>query len=257
MASGPDPSRFLRAQLVERAELAEDLALMTFEPLDGEPVPSFVPGQYATLAWQDEAGKLVQRPYSLVSAPHEPKLEFFLELVPEGALTPKLWQLQRGDEVWVRKRIVGRFTLQRSDTVDSHLLIATVTGIAPYVSMVRHLTHEAASSTTGEAPPNVVVLHGGSRSWELGYADELTRRAAEQPWLTYIPTISRPWEDPDWRGQTGRVDELVRLYTDRLELTPTRTMAYTCGHPGMIENVRGILRRARYPKEHIKEESYF
>jgi len=101
------------------------------------------------------------------------------------------------------------------------------------------------------------LLDGASRSWELGYREELARFASQVPWLTYIPTVSRPWEDKSWRGETGRVDDLVRKYTDSWGLSPADTCAYLCGHPSMIENTKGILKRRGWENEAIKEEAFF
>ena len=67
--------------------------------------------------------------------------------------------------------------------------------------------------------------------------------AAEVPWLTYVPTASRPWEDKSWTGETGRVDDVIRKYADAWNLMPDNTTVYLCGHPDMIENTRGIVRR--------------
>lgn len=72
-----------------------------------------MPGQYATIAIERH-GKLVQRPYSIASSPLEPYLEFFIELVPDGELTPLLWELAANDKVFIRNRIVGKFTLDDS-----------------------------------------------------------------------------------------------------------------------------------------------
>jgi NAD(P)H-flavin reductase len=76
-------------------------------------------------------------------------------------------------------------------------------------------------------------LQGGSRSWEFGYREELERVAAEVPWFKYVATISRPWEDAAWKGETGRVDDLVRKYTEQWGLRPETTTGYLCGHPSM------------------------
>ena len=43
----------------------------------------FKAGQYCTLGLDG-----IERAYSIVSAPYEPCLEIFVELVPDGALTP-------------------------------------------------------------------------------------------------------------------------------------------------------------------------
>ena len=112
----------------------------------------------------------------------------------------------------------------------NHLLLATVTGVAPFVSYARSLHHQWKSAQfAGEH--KLFLLEGASRSWELGYREELERFAAEVPWLTYVPTVSRPWEDKSWKGETGRVEDLVRKYTDSWGLTAENTTAYLCGHP--------------------------
>jgi ferredoxin--NADP+ reductase len=134
--------------------------------------------------------------------------------------------------------------------------VSTVTGIAPYISMVRTLLRDLNEGRLSE-PFRLVVLQGTSRSDEFGYDGELRALAAEHSWLTYIPTISRPWEDPDWKGERGRVDDLVRKYTDALELTPETTTAYLCGNPGMIVNARDILKRRGFEHTSIKEETYW
>jgi ferredoxin--NADP+ reductase len=91
----------------------------------------------------------------------------------------------------------------------------------------------------------------------LAYREELLEVAARVPWLEYAPTVSRPWEDPSWTGETGRVDDLVRKYADSWGLTPENTSAYLCGHPSMVENAQGILKRRGWTKDKVKEEVYF
>ena len=61
----------------------------------------------------------------------------------------------------------------------------------------------------------------------------------------------------NWKGETGRVDDLVRKYTDLWGLKPEDTTAYLCGHPSMVENGRGILQRAGWAKISMFEEVYF
>ena len=100
-------------------------------------------------------------------------------------------------------------------------------------------------------------LQGASRSWEFGYREELERYAREVPWFKYVATVSRPWEDLDWKGETGRVDDLLRKYADEWGLRPNETTGYLCGHPVMVENGHGILHRAGWKKDAVFEEIYF
>jgi ferredoxin--NADP+ reductase len=243
------------AKVIERKDLSEDLWLIRVDP--GGPF-SFKAGQYATLG-VDHDGKRIERAYSIVSSPYEEGvLEFFVELVPQGELTPHLYKLQVGDTMLCRKISKGRFTLDLKSGRKNHLLLATVTGLAPFVSYVRTLYKDWKSGNSDmPGGHKLFCIQGGSRSWEFGYRDEMEKFAAEVPWLKYVSTISRPWEDPQWGGQTGRVDDLVRHYATEWGLQPGETTGYLCGHPNMVENCRGILQRAGWQKGSMFEEVYF
>jgi len=85
----------------------------------------------------------------------------------------------------------------------------------------------------------------------------LEKMASETPWLKYVPTVSRPWEDAEWNGERGRVDDLIRKYASLWGLRAEDTTAYLCGHPNMVENARGILLRGAWTKHAIQDEVYF
>jgi ferredoxin/flavodoxin---NADP+ reductase len=252
--SAPLDKHFV-AKILERRELADDLWLIKMDP--GGPF-KFLAGQYATLG-VDHEGKRIERAYSIVSSPYEESfLEFFIELVPQGELTPKLYQLHPGDTLLCRKISKGRFTLDLKSGRTNHLLLATVTGIAPFVSYARTLFADWKSGkSTMPGNHKLYCLQGGSRSWEFGYREELEKIASEVPWLKYAATISRPWEDTAWKGETGRVDDLIRKYIEIWGLKPENTTGYLCGHPNMVENGRGILQRAGWQKGSMFEEVYF
>ncbi len=244
--------KFFRARITQRKDFSSDLWMIRVDT-GGE--FRFAAGQYATLGVETPE-KLVERPYSIVSSPYEKEVEFFIELVPQGGLTPLLYKLQVGDTMTFRKVSKGRFTLDTKSGRKNHLLLCTVTGVAPFVSYVRTLYKDwKEGKFAGEH--KLFLIEGASRSWEFGYHDEMIRFATEAPWLKYIPTISRPWEDKGWKGELGRVDELIRKYTDMWGLTPQDTSGYLCGHPTMIENGKGILQRRGWQKDAMKEEVYF
>lgn len=247
--------RHFTARILERRDLAEDLWVIRVNP--GGPF-SFKAGQYATLGL-DYEGQRIERAYSIVSSPYETDfLEFFIELVPHGELTPKLHKLQPGDTMLCRKISKGRFTIDLRSGRTNHLLLATVTGIAPFVSYIRTLYSDWKNGGSPmPGPHKFFCIHGGSRSWEFGYREELEKIAAEVPWFKYVPTISRPWDNADWKGQTGRVDDLVRMYINEWRLQPAQTTGYLCGHPSMCETGQGILSRAGWPNGSTFEEVYF
>jgi ferredoxin/flavodoxin---NADP+ reductase len=244
--------KFLFGRITARAEFADDLWMIRVDPgIEFK----FSAGQYATLGVELEQG-LIERAYSIVSSPYERELEFFFELVPQGDLTPLLYKLHPGDTVIARKTAKGRFTLDRTSGRTRHFLLCTVTGVAPFVSFARMLFQDWREGRfTGDH--QLFVVHGASRSSEFGYREELERLAADVPWLTYVPTVSRPWDDPDWSNETGRVDDVIRKYSDMWSLDAGTTTAYLCGHPEMVEHGKAILKRRGWTKEALKEEIYF
>lgn len=245
-----DTAKYFPAVITARHDLSGDL--WTVRLRLPQPFP-FRPGQYATLAVEDENG-IHERPYSIVSSPLEEEMELFFELVPHGELTPLLYRLQVGDTVHVRRSAKGLFQLDRKRGHAQHLMVATVTGIAPFVSMLRSWVRDAAWAPEGT---RIVLIQAGSRSWEFGYAEELQQLAARLPNVSVTLSISRPWEDPAWAGERGRAEDLVRKYADAAGFAAEHTAAYLCGHPQMIENTKGILTRCGYPKADLHEEVYF
>ena len=161
--------------------------------------------------------------------------------------------MRLGSVIQIRRRVVGQFTLDRN--IKRHLMIATVTGVAPFISMIR--TQQRERQLVAGVRDQFLLIHGASRSEDFGpYYHEL-EEVAEEKWVTYVPTISRPWEEANWRRETGRVEDVVRKHADNLGFGSTNSVAYLCGHPQMIENVKTILGRARFAENQIKQEHYF
>ena len=218
-----------KAKLVERRDITDELWVIKLEPEEGP--FKFKPGQYCTLGLDG-----IERAYSIASAPHEQFLEIFVELVPEGELTPLMWRMQVGDCMSLRPRPKGLFTMDQR--VHHHFMVATVTGIAPSVSMLRSCHLE------GGQGHKFYVLEGASYFDELTYDIELADLAANHPdLLEYVPTVSRPNEarNAEWQGAKGRVNAIAEEYLAKFNLPQDDTMIYACGHPGMIADVKERL----------------
>jgi ferredoxin--NADP+ reductase len=172
--------------------------------------------------------------FSIASAPHDAHLEFCVELIPGGSATPALFALDPGAPLDLADQPKGSFTLDTS--VPNHLMIATVTGIAPLRSMLRDALHRGSRD-------RFIVLHGASHADELPYRAELDALAAGDARVEYRPTLSQPADarSTGWTGATGRVDDLA------LSLAPgfdrRNTHAYACGNPAMVERMRTELGR--------------
>jgi ferredoxin--NADP+ reductase len=246
-------TKHVDARLRSRWQIADDLSIFTFEPS----IPlTWQPGQYATLGMFNGNGELVERPYSICSSPAQGFLEFFIELVPHGQLSPLIWKLQQGDTVKVRPNLKGHFLLDEASGRTTHLMVATVTGIAPYVSMLRRYRADLLSGKTSTIH-HFIIVHAGSSSKELAYQDEFRALSMDVQMLRYVASVSRPWEEPDWTGEVGRAEDVIRKYLDSAHVPPKEITAYLCGHPGMIETGSGVLKRVGMPEENIRIEQYF
>lgn len=207
---------------------------------------TFVPGQYCTIG----VGGL-ERPYSIVSSPHEPLIELFVELIwpPNGRLTPLLHGLKVGDTVTLRPRAKGVFVLHPE--YRHHVMVATVTGVAPFVSMLRH-----ALATAEYGGHSFYVLEGASYVDEFGYDAELGAFAASHPNVTFVGTCSRAHEQRNalWKGETGRVNTIVERFIRAWALKPAATCVYACGNPQMIEDVKARAGAAGF---HVEAERFW
>lgn len=238
------PKKLLQTKVLKRRDLTPELLKMWIERPANY---TFKAGQYCTIGING-----VERAYSIVSAPYEnDSLELFVELVPPedgGVLTPMIWDLAEGDDMTIRPRAKGLFTFKPSRS--NQLMVGTVTGVVPYISIIRQYLNEKQSGH------HFYVLFGASYQDEFAYTDELERYAREYPdMVTFVPTVSRPTESRNdgWLGASGRVNTIIEERAAKLDCTPGNTIVYACGHPGMIEDVKIRM----LPKGYLVEEERF
>lgn len=268
------------AVVTSRIALSDELAILRMTP-DGWDIPEFKAGQFTTIGLPKsaprcahslpnqreidaekkavEAGKavdpdkLVKRAYSIASsAVDRPYIEFYINMVKDGEFTPRLFHLNIGDRVWLSPKITGHFTLDESPADANLVFVATGTGLAPYMSMLR------SHFRTG-FDRRVAVLHGVRHSWDLGYADELLLLERLFPQhFCYLPVVSRPKEEPmPWKGPAGHVQAAFEsgLIEKRWGFAPNagHTHVYLCGNPAMIDGMVALLTASGYA-EHSKRE---
>jgi ferredoxin--NADP+ reductase len=260
-----DPARGVyNATLVGREDFHSHLRIFRVRP-DGDLFP-FEAGQYAVLGLLGReprvpeadpedpappADTLIRRAYSVASSSLERgHAEFFVNLVASGTLTPRLLALPHGGRIWLSAKATGMFTLNRVAPDKAVVLVATGTGLAPYVSMLRTIL-------VRETTRRFVVLHGARYSWDLGYRGELESLSRLRPNLVYIPSITRPERDPHFVGLTGRVqsllaDGVVERQAD-VPLDPSKAEVFLCGNPDMIVEAKGLLVERGYVQDKGRE----
>jgi ferredoxin--NADP+ reductase len=256
----------LNAVVTQKIEVAPGLMVIRVVP-DGWDLPRFSPGQFAVLGLPPEAGRsdhadaedetvkpgtLIRRAYSIASSSKAGTyLEFYITLVHSGALSPRLFNLAPGDRVWLGPKITGTFTLDQAPPELDVVMIATGTGLAPYMSMLR-------SELAASEGRRFAVLLGARHSWDLGYHAELVTMEQLSPHFSYLPIISRPAEEPvPWTGRAGYVVDLWRSRElDRIwggAPTPETTRVFLCGNPTMIDDMVELLSREGFT-EHTKQQ---
>lgn len=251
---GSGLNRMLNAVVTSRHDLSVGLMTLRVAP-EGWAIPEFEPGQYVSLGLLGSAPrstlaapesvapapeKLIRRAYSIASSPESREsLEFYINLVPAGVLTPRLFHLGIGDRIWLGSKVAGSFTLNRVPEEANVILISTGTGLAPYISM---LTSRLELAT----PRRIALIHGVRQSRDLAYRSFFTALQDERPNFTYLPVVSRPQlEVVPWTAATGHVQDLWN--SDALEQSwgfrpgPEDTHVFLCGNPEMIESMVRIL----------------
>jgi ferredoxin--NADP+ reductase len=220
-------------------------------------IGSFEAGQHATLALP-VGGTLVTRPYSFVNAPKEQPHEFHYMLLQDGPLTTRLARLEAMDVVFLAPTATGLFVLSAIPDAEKLWLLATGTGIAPFLSMLRT-----------EAPwrrfKHVVLVHSARSAGELAYGDAVAAVAKEH--ADQFKSITLTSREEAAGSMPGRISDTIA--DGRLEkalglaLEPKGSQVMICGSPKAIGDItdelkpRGMRRHRRREPGHISVENYW
>ncbi len=250
------------ATVVGKILLTPDI--MTLRINTDEPREQFSAGQYTLLGLYGsedrspnstsetdpvEPDKLIQRPYSIASATGSvQQFEFYISQVKSGQLTPRLFNLNPGDRLFISKRIVGVFKLAETPEDQDIVMVATGTGMAPYISFLR-------SYLTDRPESRMAIIQGAAKQWDLGYYSELTFLENTFENFTYVPTLTDA--DETWNGHQLWIEQMLDKNVLKseagIEINPEKTHFFLCGNPKMVENVSEWLFNKGYTKHTRKE----
>lgn len=229
-------------ETIERIDWWKD-NLMTFTTTRS-PEYSFTAGQYARLGLQDEGGGVIWRAYSMTSAPSQDLLEFYGIIVPGGRFTTLLKALKPGDKLLVEKQSYGFMTPDRFKDGSDLWMLATGTGIGPYISMLR-------DAYVWQKFRNLILVHGVRHADEFAYRDELAKLAQQAPpgaqaRLRVLRLVTR---DQVQRAEAellnGRITTLLENgeleRAAGLPISEASSRIMLCGNPDMIEDMRRLL----------------
>ena len=200
----------------------------------------FTPGHYARLGLHDAMDREVWRPFSLVSAAHDPYLDFFAVLVPGGEFSGPLSRTREGDTIFVNKTSYGFMTIDGLAPGKQLWLLASGTGIGPFLSILR-------DPATWRAYENLILVHSVRQGVELAYRDDIAAIAHDKALgasarLRYVPVVTQePWPG----ALAARIPQLIedgqleQAAGVTLELQSSRIMV--CGNPEMSRALRAQL----------------
>ena len=207
---------------------------------------AFEPGQFLQVGLQLPE-KHLHRPYSAAS-PHGNTLEFFIVRVDEGELTPRLWRLNVGDRIDVSSKATGSFTLSHAPDSQTLWLLATGTGLAPYIAMMRE-------PSIWERYGKVVVVHGVRFVTDLAYQDEMQQLKERWPGrFVFVPVVSRTVMEGAIHGRiTHAIESGALEQFAEAGINSESSLVMMCGNPQMLDDVEAML-HTRGMQRHKKNQ---
>ena len=156
-----------------------------------------------------------KRAYSLTSGPYDDYLEFYSIKVPDGPLTSRLRDICVGDYLEVSEKTTGTLTLANLELGGNLWLLATGTGIAPFISILR-------DPTTYDHFDQIHVYWSVREAQDLQSYDSFLQ---EQP-IKYTATVT---QDPQWTGHNKRITTFIRAGQIVPNLEPSEHKIMICG----------------------------
>ena len=202
----------------------------------------FRAGQFARLGVTKADGSTVWRAYSMVSSPHDEFLEFFSIVVPGGEFTSELSRLQVGDSLMVERQAFGFLTMDRFVDGRDLWLLATGTGIAPFLSILQDFE-------VWEKFERIVLVYSAREARELAYQDLIAELCSREYLIeyahkfVYIPIVTREQIPGTLNGRITTLIENGQLeQAAGIELTSEHSRVMVCGNPQMIDDTRKLLK---------------
>ena len=167
----------------------------------------------------------ISRAYSITSGPYDEYLEFYSIKVPDGPLTSRLQNIAIGDEIEIGTKPTGTLTLANLDLGGNLWLLATGTGIAPFISLLR-------DPYTYDAFDSIRVI------WSVRYPKELEayHQFLKDQDILYTPTVTR---DSGWQGMNKRIT--VQMADQQQDILPAKDKIMVCGSMPFNEDIQNML----------------
>ena len=249
-------SKWLEGRVIENRHWTGTL----FSLRVAAPRLAFEAGQFVRIALdtgKGDAGSRIARPFSFVNPPQDPVLEFYGVIVPGGPLSPHLARLAKGDALFIADNPSGFLVLPEVPPAEDLWLVATGTGIAPFLSILR-------TETPWQRYRRVILVHGTRHAKELVYHDivQAVGRAQGDRFIS-IKFTTREKAPNALEGRIPAAIRDGRLEAAGAPITPERSQFMLCGNPEMLKDVaaalaeRGLKKHRRRAPGQISVESFW
>lgn len=210
------------------------------------PVDPFTAGQFTRLGLEID-GERIQRAYSYVNAPDNPDLEFYLVMVPDGKLSPRLAVLRPGAEVQLVREAAGFFVLNEIPQCETLWMLATGTAIGPYLSILQY-------QQDTDRFNNLVLVHAARYAADLSYLPLMRELQERYRGKLRIQTIVS--RETVAGSLTGRVPGLIESgeleATVGLAINTQTSHVMLCGNPQMVRDTQQLLQETRKMNKHLR-----
>ncbi len=229
-----------KATVMKINDMTHDIKEFSFR-LDEPTTIDFKAGQYMQIETKPY-GKIKEkaiRAYSISSSPSDKNhIELIVRRVQGGICTTYMHDyLNVGDQV-ILTGPQGDF--YRRDDSESYIFMAGGSGLAPIKSIIMDIVEKGLDK-------EMYFFFGAVTKKDLYYIDYFTQLEKDYPKFHYIPALSGPLPEDDWKGDVGLVTNVMLQHIkDGSEMH-----AYLCGSPGMINACIKVLTGVSFREDKI------
>jgi len=240
-------ANWLEGKVVENRRLNDYLTSLIIDvQLSG-----YEAGQFVRVGLQD-GDAVLARPYSLVNTPQESHLEVYFNIVEEGPLSPRLFDLKSGDDVLVSDNPSGFLTISEIPQCNHLWMIATGTGIGPFLAILK-------SDAAWEKFGKIMLCYSVSYAHELAYQDTIGQIAeVHGDQFCYLPIVTRE-KLPGCLGkrvpsvmQDGSLEQRAGVI-----INAENSHVMMCGSSDMITDVSAALVSREMKKHRRRDPGHF
>lgn len=206
-----------------------------------DPAFRFESGQFVMIGLEIE-GRPIMRAYSIASPSWADELEFYSIKVADGELTSRLRSIVAGERLLIGRKATGTLVLSALRPGRTLYLLATGTGLAPFLALVRE-------PEIYERFEHVVLAHGCRQEQDLSYHDLLTDIWPTDPELgpiisgklLYFPTLTREPFINNGRLTDHIASGRLAAAHQLAPLNPDNDRVMICGSSDMLRDTRALL----------------